>query len=167
VEAEPEAQQEGESTAVGEGTDDALDLEKVKRLWPAVVDHVRQQGEMVLSALFENARPLDVDNKENVLRVGFPASATFNKKKAEAQPNRELFAEAVRQIIGQSLRPVYVLLENDGEGEKDGPELTEEELIERVKTEFDAEEEHSAAGQAPETGGEAGEEITAERKAAE
>jgi DNA polymerase-3 subunit gamma/tau len=118
---------------------DPLDLERIRTLWPAVVDQVRQSGSVVLSALFENARPVDVDDEESVLRVGFPASAPFNKKKAEAQPNRERLADAVRQIIGRSLRPVYVLLDSDaGDDAVEGTEITEEELIERLKAEFDA-----------------------------
>jgi hypothetical protein len=75
--------------------------------------------------------------------VGFPPSAAFNKRKAEAEGNREQLAEAVRTIVGESLRPVYVLLEGeDGEGAENGADrtLNEDELIERIKAEFDARE---------------------------
>ncbi len=128
---------------------DALDLERIRRLWPAVVDQVRQSGSVVLSALFENARPVDVDADESVLRVGFPASAPFNKKKAEDQTNRDRFAEAVRQIVGHSLRPVYVLLDGEaGDDDAAGTEISEEELIERLKAEFDATEYETEAEEA-------------------
>ena len=72
--------------------------------------------------------PVAVDTDRAVLEVGFPASAAFHKRKAEAKEARERLAEAVETIIGQPLRPIYVLLEG------------EEELIERLKSEFDAEE---------------------------
>ena len=52
-----------------------------------------------------------------MLEVGFPASAAFNKRKAEAQGGAERFAEALKTIVGERLRPVYVLLD----GERGGP----------------------------------------------
>jgi DNA polymerase III subunit gamma/tau len=122
---------------------EAVDLERMLGVWPAVVDQVRESGSELLSTVYAAARPLAVDAEQAVLKVGFPPSAAFNKRKAEAQANRDRFAEAVRTIVGQSLRPVYVLLESEPEddGANGGdPELSEEELIERIKSEFDAEE---------------------------
>jgi hypothetical protein len=87
--------------------------------------------------LFDGARPLEVDG--STIRVGFPAGATFNKKKAEELDNREQLSDALRAVTGRPLRAVYILL--DGEGDAgSGEELTEDELIERIKAEFDAEE---------------------------
>ena len=96
----------------------------------------------MLSALYEGARPIAVDAEGAVLRVGFPATATFNKRKAEAAEQRERFTEALRTIVGERMRPVYVLL--DGEPEPiegaEKAEVDEEELLERLKSEFNAEE---------------------------
>jgi len=124
-----------------EGDEEPLDLERMVRLWPAVLDQMRQSGSAMLSALFEEARPVGVDRESAVLRIGFPASATFNKRKAEAAEQRERFSEALRTVIGERLRPVYVML--DGEpAEEDGAdeEVDEAALLERLKSEFDAEE---------------------------
>jgi hypothetical protein len=76
------------------------------------------------------------------LKVGFPPSAAFNKRKAEAQEARDRLADAVQTIVGERLRPVYVLLEADDVVDVVGGtgELSEDELIARLKTEFDAEE---------------------------
>jgi hypothetical protein len=112
-------------------------------VWPAVLDHVRESGSDLLSAVFQAARPISVDAERSVLEVGFPASAAFNKRKAEAQENRDRLAESVRTIAGESLRPVYVVLDGDEEREDAngaGAELSEDELVERLKAEFDAEE---------------------------
>ncbi len=118
---------------------DAVDLEKMVRMWPAVLDQVRQSGSAMLSALFEGTRPVAVDIEESVLRIGFPSTATFNKRKAEATEQRERFAEALRSIVGERLRPVYVLL--DGEAHPPAEDkLDEDELLEKFKAEFDAEE---------------------------
>ena len=118
----------------------ALDLDKLNRLWPAVLDQMRQSGSAMLSALFEGTRPVALDNEESVLRVGFPSTATFNKRKAEAVEQRERFAEALRSIVGGHLRPVYVLLDGEAHPAAAEEALDEDELLEKLKSEFDAEE---------------------------
>jgi DNA polymerase-3 subunit gamma/tau len=122
---------------------DAIDLEQVQKVWPAVIEQVRQSGSAMLSALFEGARPIAVDPEERVLRIGFPAGSTFNKRKAEAAEHRERFTGALRATLGEQLRPVYVLL--DSEAGTESEEMDEEELLERIKSEFDAEEVSSSS----------------------
>lgn len=134
---EPAADGEGK-TAVAQAV--ALDLERVVGLWPAVIDRVREGGSELLSHVLAAARPVAVDVEEAVLEVGFPASAAFNKRKAEAAEARDRCADAVTAIVGERLRPVYVLLEGDEIETPAEAKLSEEELIELVRTEFDAEE---------------------------
>jgi DNA polymerase III subunit gamma/tau len=138
---EPEAANPPSSPQTGAvATEETIDLERVLRLWPAVVDQVRQSGSAMLSALFEGARPVALDSEESILRIGFPSSATFNKRKAEAAEHRERLSEALRTIVGEQLRPVYVLLDGELPAREEGSELDEEEILERIKSEFDAEE---------------------------
>ena len=129
------------ATAVVDAAEE-VDLERITGLWPAVLDQVRESGSELLSTVFAAARPVAVDTDRAVLEVGFPASAAFHKRKAEAKEARERLAEAVETIVGQPLRPIYVLLEGEEEVPAGGaePQLSEEELIERLKSEFDAEE---------------------------
>ena len=119
-----------------------MDVERISGLWPAVLDQVRESGSELLSTVFAAARPVAVDVERAVLEVGFPAGAAFNKRKAEAQDARERLTEAVKTIVGEPLRPVYVLLEGKEEAEPEGAEssLSEDELIELLRSEFDAEE---------------------------
>jgi DNA polymerase III subunit gamma/tau len=121
---------------------EAVDFERINGLWPAVLDQVRESGSELLSTVFAAARPVAVDVERAVLEVGFPASAAFNKRKAEAQEARERLADAVKTIVGERLRPIYVLLEGDEEAAPGGAQapLSEEELIELLRSEFDAEE---------------------------
>ncbi|HSF02099.1 MAG TPA: DNA polymerase III subunit gamma/tau [Solirubrobacterales bacterium] len=121
---------------------ETVDVERISGLWPAVLDQVRESGSELLSTVFAAARPVAVDVERAVLEVGFPASAAFNKRKAEAQEARERLAEAVKTIVGERLRPVYVLLEGKDEagGEDAESSLSDEELIELLRSEFDAEE---------------------------
>jgi DNA polymerase-3 subunit gamma/tau len=121
---------------------EAVDFERINGLWPAVLDQVRESGSELLSTVLAAARPVAVDVERAVLEVGFPPSAAFNKRKAEAQEARERLADAVKTIVGERLRPIYVLLEGDEEAAPGGAQapLSEEELIELLRSEFDAEE---------------------------
>jgi hypothetical protein len=94
-----------------------------------------------LAATLEGARPVSFGDEG--LQVGFPPDMTFNKKKADRPDQRDTVAAAFAAVTGVGLRPVYVVL--DGEAPPDTPapgseEINEEELLERLKSEFDAEE---------------------------
>jgi DNA polymerase-3 subunit gamma/tau len=131
---EPAADERAKQSGVAD-----VDLEKLLGLWPAVVDQVREGGAELLSHILAAARPVAVNVEEAVLEVGFPPSFAFNKRKAEAPDARELFADAVRAIVGERLRPVYVLLESDEGSAASEGQLSEDELVALVSDEFDAE----------------------------
>jgi DNA polymerase-3 subunit gamma/tau len=132
---EPDAPQASVATA-------GADFDRVVELWPAVVDHLRDSGSAMLSTLFDEAKPLGIDEERSVLRIGFPASATFNKKKAESAASVERMTEALTSIAGQRLRPVYELIDGGGEDAltEQTAELSEEEMVDLVKDSFDANE---------------------------
>jgi DNA polymerase-3 subunit gamma/tau len=119
-----------------------VEIERIVEVWPAVVDHLRDSGSAMLSTLFDEAKPLGIDEEREVLRIGFPTSAKFNKKKAESSANIERMTEAVSSIAGVRLRPVYELI--DGQNAEAPPEksaeMSEEELVDLVKDSFDASE---------------------------
>jgi DNA polymerase III subunit gamma/tau len=119
----------------------SLMIEEVVRVWPAVLDQLMQTAP-ALAASFDGARPVGVDSEERVLTVGFPAAHTFNKRKAEAPDKREQLVAALEVVLGEKLRPVYVVLDGDAEPEGELPkdEGGNEALVEKIKSEFDAEE---------------------------
>jgi hypothetical protein len=126
VAAEPDA--EAGPVPVG-----ALDLEQLQAVWPAVAEAVTEENGM-LGAALAAARPVTLEAGR--LTVAFPTDAAFVKKKAEA--NRDLVQRALRGLTGQSLTVAYDLREDAAPG---GPVmLGEEELIERLRAEFAAEE---------------------------
>ncbi len=128
----------GEAAATGPAGKEPLDLEKIKRVWPAVLDKLRETSP-ALAATFEGARPVSFD--EEGLKVGFPPDSTFNKRKAEAPDKRELMADALEAVLGQRLRPGYVLLDGEPEPTVDSSdEVDHDALMEKLKSEFDAEE---------------------------
>jgi DNA polymerase-3 subunit gamma/tau len=120
---------------------ETVDFERIRSLWPAVVEQVRESGSELLSTVFAAARPVAVDLERAVIDVGFPASAAFNKRKAEAKEARERLADALKTIAGERLRPHYVLLDGEEELAAGGKQpMSEDELIELLRSEFDAEE---------------------------
>jgi DNA polymerase-3 subunit gamma/tau len=112
-----------------------IDIELVRGLWPAALDAVRAENAMV-AALLGDARPTGIAGSK--LTVSFPEGAEFSRKKADA--NRELLHTALRGLTGHSLGVTFDLgAPPPGEGEP-RPVLSEEELLERLKAEFQAEE---------------------------
>jgi DNA polymerase-3 subunit gamma/tau len=110
-----------------------LELEQLEAVWPAVAAAVTEENGM-LGAALGAARPMALEADR--LTVAFPPDAAFVKKKAEA--NRDLVQRAVRGLTGQSLAIAYELREDAAPA---GPALlAEEELIERLRAEFAAEE---------------------------
>jgi DNA polymerase-3 subunit gamma/tau len=114
----------------------ALALDDAARLWPAVVDTVRQDNAM-LAALLDEARAVEIGERE--LTLAFPTGAAFLKRKAEQDENRRLATAAWRTISGQALSLRYEL-RDPGEQAEGAPAMSGEELVRRFIEEFDAEE---------------------------
>ena len=138
---EEEAEPSVEEPAAGR---DDLDLDELKRVWPAVLQKLAETAP-ALAATFEGAYPVALD--DDGLQVGFPADKTFNKRKAESPERRDAVAVAFEAVTGRALRPTYVLLDGEGEGGAEAPAETakdegidEDALLEKLKSEFDAEE---------------------------
>ena len=111
----------------------ALDLEQLQAVWPAVAEAVTEENGM-LGAALGAARPVALEGDR--LTVAFPPDAAFVKKKAEA--NRELVQRALRGLTGGAFNVAYELRDDAAPA---GPALLgEEELIERLRAEFAAEE---------------------------
>ncbi len=133
--------------AVAQAPDDAPppqpeppeDLQSLIELWPAVVELVGA-GHALCGAVIADTRPVAIAGED--LTVGFPASAAFLKKKAEDPSNRQIVTDALRQLAGGRWRIGYELREELDAANGDGAArvYTEEEWIERFKSELDAEE---------------------------
>lgn len=120
----------------------ALDLPAVHRLWPTVLDKLAETAP-ALAATFEGARPVSLDGEG--LGIGFPADKTFNKRKAESPERRQALAEAFAAVAGAELRPSYVLLDEESPEPEAAAEaapggVDHSDLVERLKSEFNAEE---------------------------
>jgi DNA polymerase III subunit gamma/tau len=119
---------------------EAMSFEEIQRVWPAVLQKLAETAP-ALAASFDGARP--VSYGEEGLQVGFPAEMTFNKKKADSPERRDTVAAAFAAVTGVGLRPTYVLLEGEAPPETPAPggeQIDEDQAMERLKSEFDAEE---------------------------
>jgi hypothetical protein len=119
-----------------------LSFSDIQQAWPAVLQKLAETAP-ALAATFEGARPTSFDGAG--LQIGFPPEMTFNKKKADSPERRDTLAAAFAAVTGVGLRPTYVLLSEDEASPPDTPapgsdEVDEEELLERLKSDFDAEE---------------------------
>jgi DNA polymerase-3 subunit gamma/tau len=120
-----------------------LSFQEIQQAWPAVLQKLSETAP-ALAATFEGARPTSFDGAG--LQVGFPAEMTFNKKKADSPERRDTLAAAFAAVTGVGLRPTFVVLsEDDAPPPPDTPapgsdEIDEAELLERLKSEFTAEE---------------------------
>jgi DNA polymerase-3 subunit gamma/tau len=119
-----------------------LSFQDIQRVWPSVLQKLSETAP-ALAATFDGARPVSFDGAG--LQVGFPPEMTFNKKKADSPERRDTLAAAFAAVTGVGLRPAYVTLSGDEAPPPDTPapgsdEIDEEELLERLKSEFNAEE---------------------------
>jgi DNA polymerase III subunit gamma/tau len=112
----------------------AIELGQIVSLWPAVAQAVGEENGM-LSAALSAATPTALEADR--LTIAFPSDAAFVKKKAEQ--GREIVAGAVRGMTGQALSLNFEL--SDAVAPPAGPAtLDHDQLIERLRAEFDAEE---------------------------
>jgi DNA polymerase-3 subunit gamma/tau len=112
------------------------ELATVAACWPAVIDLVRQENQLLASVLAD-ARPVSLTDED--VTLAFPSDRAFYKRKAEQDDNRRTTAEALRSVIGTMLRLRYELRdEADLPAAANG--LSQEELVKRLVEEFDAQE---------------------------
>src|SRR4051812_10475114 len=113
----------------------SLSLESIGANWQAVIAELRDSQPMLAAAL-EAAAPSAVTDED--LTVAW--TDTFMKKQAEEPAHRELIAKAIRAATGYSLRLAFELRAEGAAPAASIPTLSEEDLLERLMQEFDAEE---------------------------
>jgi hypothetical protein len=129
VAVEAQAQPQPQAQPVG-----SIDLGQIVALWPAVAEAIGEENGM-LSAALSAATPTALEADR--LTIAFPSDAAFVKKKAEQ--GRELVAGAVRGLTGHAVSLNFEL--SDAVTPPAGAAtLDHEQLIERLRAEFGAEE---------------------------
>ncbi len=133
AEAAPEASAAPVATAVAEPAEEAR-FEGVLAVWPAVLETLRAEN-MALATALSHGRPVELDGRELV--VAFDEDDAFKRRKAET--DSKVVGEALRTVSGAPLRLRFEVRDLR---EHAAPEVppTEEELVARFVSEFDAEE---------------------------
>jgi DNA polymerase-3 subunit gamma/tau len=147
---QPQPQQHAQPAAVVETTTTtvavaepppvgALELGMVSELWPAVIEAVRADDDLLAMCLTE-ATP--VGCTERSLVIAFRPGDTMRRRKAESARARQALAEAVRGLTGVAPQITVEAreLEVAPAAAETAPADPEADLIERLKAEFAAEE---------------------------
>lgn len=115
------------------------DLERLDQVWTAVMDSLRTNAPGPTASYFEGTRPIRVEG--DMVEVGFPADAAFNRRNAEKSDRREQLVAAILAVTGDRVKVAFGVLASRPDEPAPGPEpVDEEEFLKRVKTEFNAEE---------------------------
>ncbi len=118
---------------------DVQSIDQFKKIWPAVVQqlHDTEDGPL-LAALLSEAVPWKLEDK--LLTVAYPQSASFQKRKAETTENRQKLELAITEATGLKLGLSFELNPDLDGLTQEQSELSEPEIVELIKTKFDAEE---------------------------
>jgi DNA polymerase III subunit gamma/tau len=114
------------------------DLDGMAAIWPAVRDAVCAENQMVGIAI-SDARPVEL--RENELVVAFAREDRFNQRQAALPEHRAIVEDAIRGLAGRRLRVSFELRDlepEDAEAAAQPP--SEDEIVARFVTEFDAQE---------------------------
>jgi len=114
-------------------------LDGLANLWPAVRDAVCAENQLVGAAL-SDARPVEV--RDRILVVAFDHAERFKCRTVDTTEHRGVVESAVRSLTGAPLRVKFELRDlepEDGAAAEPEPP-SEDELVARFVTEFDAEE---------------------------
>ena len=121
-------------------TTSAVDVEMLRRSWPAFIDHLQQHRQPILKALLESATPVTYDGEE--LELAFPPDRTFGVTKVEERaPELRAALEAVFGVSPQVRCVVRDAGSRTSEPEPeidDEPAPSEEEALRRIQQELGA-----------------------------
>jgi DNA polymerase III subunit gamma/tau len=130
----PEPQPTGAQSATALADEPTLDA--IRALWPAVLDALRAD-KGALAASLSDAQPVELRGRQLV--VAFDEDDGFNRRMADHPGDRSAVEEALRHLAGAELKVAYELRDL-GNGEHEAEPPSEDELVNRFKVEFDAEE---------------------------
>jgi DNA polymerase-3 subunit gamma/tau len=126
------------TVAVADPPAGGLELSLVTELWPAVIDAVRTDDDLLAMCLTE-ATPVGCADRSLV--IAFRPEDTMRRRKAESARARQALAEAVRGLTGVAPQITVEAREPASEPAAAAPAADPEaDLLERLKAEFDAEE---------------------------
>lgn len=119
-----------------------VELEQLQEAWRrSVLPAVEQRGPggMPAAAMLTEAHPALLEG--DVLTLEFPAAARFHRERAEEPKSVALLQDALYDVTGRRFELVYATGERpEGTSQEPDRPATEEEIVELMKSTFDAQE---------------------------
>jgi DNA polymerase III gamma/tau subunit len=117
----------------------SLELEQLQEAWRRSVLPAVEERSIPAGAMLAEARPAKLEG--DTLTLEFPPKAAFHREQAEESKNAGLLGDALYEVTGRRLSVVFADGADDEPKSKE-PErpATEEEIVELVKSTFDARE---------------------------
>jgi hypothetical protein len=116
----------------------SLELEQLQEAWRRTILPAVEQRSIPIGKTLAEAHPAALAG--DTLTLEFPESASFHLKLAEDPKNAELLRDALYEVTGRKLAVAFELGEA-GEGEtRDDAPVSEEDVLELMKSTFDARE---------------------------
>ena len=98
-----------------------------------------EERSIPVAAVLGEAHPARLEG--DTLTLEFPPAASFHREKAEQQKNASLLGDALYEVTGRRLSVVFAEgAEREAKREEQEHPATEEEIVELVKSTFDARE---------------------------
>jgi DNA polymerase-3 subunit gamma/tau len=116
----------------------SLELEQLQEAWRRTILPAVEQRSIPIGKTLAEARPAALAG--DTLTLEFPEAASFHLKLAEDPKNSAMLREALYEVTGRKLSVAFELGEGgEGEAHADAP-ATEDDVLELMKSTFDARE---------------------------
>jgi DNA polymerase III subunit gamma/tau len=117
----------------------SLELEQLREAWQRTILPAVEERSIPTASVLREARPAELDDE--MLKLEFPAAASFHREFAEEPKNAALLQEALYEVTGRQLAVTFTIGEHEGdEAEEDDGPAGEDAILELMKETFDARE---------------------------
>jgi DNA polymerase-3 subunit gamma/tau len=130
---------EPEQTAAAAAEPPSVELSQLQEAWQRTILPAVEQKSIPTASMLREAHPSQL--ADDRLTVEFPAAASFHRQLAEEPKNATLLADALYEVTGRKLALDFAVGENRGdETEVDDEPAGEDQIIQLMKNQFDAQE---------------------------
>jgi DNA polymerase-3 subunit gamma/tau len=116
----------------------AVELEQLQEAWRRTILPAVEQRSIPIGQTLGEARPAALAG--DTLTLEFPPTAAFHLRVAEDPKNAAMLRDALYEVTGRKLAVAFELGEGAHDGEDDDTPTTEEDVLELMKSTFDARE---------------------------
>jgi DNA polymerase III subunit gamma/tau len=117
----------------------SLELEQLQEAWRRTILPAVEERSIPTAAMLSEAHPAGLD--DDTLTLEFPPAASFHRKMAEDPKNATLLRDALYEVTGRRLVLAFAVGEERERAlHDDDRPATEEEIVELMKSTFDARE---------------------------